>query len=319
MLDHAGGIKAVRDHYHTLALVRLFRFARKDGSVRRYTTHDRIVEYSSEEYTPLGGVNGEAFENEAGANAATWGVRFPIDDQEWMTDDLRVRLWSDAQLTVYEVDWRWPFLGAWRTRWGLIQDVEFSGEVGRCEVRSVADFLERPIGGVHTRLCPYVLGEDSGHSHCNAVVNAAGTWTGEVVASSGFSGANKRRVFRVRLLSGLGQKPERWYRGGNLTWWTGDNADIVADPVGTPVDGINRFEVRKYQNVVTSPSGSYVDRIELWEPTHRDIAIGDTFQIVPGCMKRRGTDCHSKFGVVESFGGHPYMPAPDRVVHGATT
>lgn len=316
-LTHPGGIVAIRDNYQTLAMTRLFKFTRRDTSVLRYTTHDRVVEFDGETYTPVGGVNGEAMRAEAGGDAGRFSFTFPVDGEEWMTEDLRTRMWAEAEVWVYDVDWRWPFLGAWRSRWGILQDVEFSGVVGKAEVRSITDSLNRKVGATTSRVCRYVLGVNTGHSFCAADVVAAGKWTGTVLASAGFSGSNKRRVFRVELIGGFGQKPSQWYRDGDLTWWTGDNADIVADPSGTPVDGVNRFVVKRYTNVTTSPSGSYVDQIELQDDTHLDIAIGDTFEVTPGCLKRFGKDCGpTKYDVQDGFGGEPYMPAADKVING---
>ena len=58
---------------------------------------------------------------------------------------------------------------------------------------------------------------------------------------------------------------------------------------------------------VMDPDGN---KIELWQPTPRDIAIADTFSVSAGCDKQFGT-CREKFSNGVNFRGFPHMPGND--------
>ena len=45
-----------------------------------------------------------------------------------------------------------------------------------------------------------------------------------------------------------------------------------------------------------------------------NIAVGDTFSVVPGCRHRRTEDCKNKFSNVINFRGFPDVPGNDVIV-----
>jgi hypothetical protein len=47
-------------------------------------------------------------------------------------------------------------------------------------------------------------------------------------------------------------------------------------------------------------------------PMPYDIAVGDTYEAVPGCRKRRSEDCNIKFNNVVNFRGFPDVPSTTR-------
>jgi uncharacterized phage protein (TIGR02218 family) len=52
--------------------------------------------------------------------------------------------------------------------------------------------------------------------------------------------------------------------------------------------------------------------VELWQEMSREVAIGDTFEIMAGCNKLFAT-CKSKFANGVNFRGFPHIPGNDFV------
>jgi hypothetical protein len=40
--------------------------------------------------------------------------------------------------------------------------------------------------------------------------------------------------------------------------------------------------------------------------------VGDQYEMIPGCRKRFGDDCVTKWANGRNFGGHPHVPAPSQ-------
>ena len=44
-----------------------------------------------------------------------------------------------------------------------------------------------------------------------------------------------------------------------------------------------------------------------------DVQIGDTYEVIAGCTKRRSEDCRDKFDNVPNFQGEPDRPGVDQL------
>lgn len=82
---------------------------------------------------------------------------------------------------------------------------------------------------------------------------------------------------------------DHYFRFGTLKWLTGFNASRT-------------FLVLAHAHV----GGT----LTLARPTPSPIAIGDTFEIFPGCDRTLAT-CESKFSNRANFAGQPFIPAPE--------
>jgi hypothetical protein len=74
----------------------------------------------------------------------------------------------------------------------------------------------------------------------------------------------------------------------------GEGAQVTA----TPTDYFQQGQVKW-----TSGANSGLDAV----------AVGDTFDVYPGCQKRLAEDCITKFNNAENFQGDPYVPGEDVV------
>jgi hypothetical protein len=94
---------------------------------------------------------------------------------------------------------------------------------------------------------------------------------------------------RLRFEASAMTPADDWARYGKITWLTGDNADLVED-------------VRFFQ---------FAGAFTLIDEMPADIAIGDTFEVEAGCIRRISPDCIDKFDNVKNFNGEPLLPGDD--------
>ena len=77
-----------------------------------------------------------------------------------------------------------------------------------------------------------------------------------------------------------------YFAAGTIEITSGDNA------------GLRPKEIKAY-----SADGT----IEIYEPFHYPLAVGDTYTLIPGCRKRL-EDCRDKWNNVVNFGGFSFVP-----------
>ncbi len=86
--------------------------------------------------------------------------------------------------------------------------------------------------------------------------------------------------------------PTGFFTGGQVIWTTGNNAGLA-------------MEVKEWT------SGTRV--IRLFLPMPLDIAVGDAFEIRPGCQKRLLEDCVAKFANAINFRAFPHIVGTDQI------
>lgn len=87
-------------------------------------------------------------------------------------------------------------------------------------------------------------------------------------------------------------RPTGFFDGGLVIWLTGANSGRA-------------MEIRTWDASTRT--------ITLFLPMPDDVAVGDEFDIRPGCLKRLLEDCRDKFDNVVNFRGEPYVPGTDAV------
>lgn len=274
-----------------------YRVVRKDGTVYRFTTHDRALltragapPLAMAEYTPAASLSPESSRKTAGAEPETTSAFAPFDSDlaGISQEDLRIGLFRGAEMLVFIVDWRAPFLGPLTLSRFFVGEVTWNGERFTLQLSSVLQQSEVAIGRVYGRLCDAQLGDD----RCRKDITPMKSGTQTVTAVTGFDKANKRLRFR----STLNTAPDQFWTDGVCRWLTGNNAIV----------NLNEQQVKK--------SIQSNGEIALHVQTPYDIQVGDTFECDPGCEKEIVRDCHKKHGNRENHRGFPLMAGTDRVL-----
>ena len=83
-------------------------------------------------------------------------------------------------------------------------------------------------------------------------------------------------------------EPDDYFAVGSVLWTTGANA------------GLRSQEIKSYASDGT---------VTQFLATHYPVEVGDEYEMIPGCRKRRVEDCANKYDNAINFGGFDSIPA----------
>jgi uncharacterized phage protein (TIGR02218 family) len=270
---------ALKAHYslNSTTIARCWRFERRDGEIVRVTTCARDLLINSEIYRAKEGVNPTAISQEATAAVANSEVNGTMAAESVDEDELFAGLWDGAFVTVFEVNHRDLSMGILTLQSGNIGDVKAGRSAFTAEVRGVTQSLQKVVGRVYTKGCPWKFGDAD---TCRFDVEALRV-TGTLTAVSSL------REFTDSARA----EASDTYGAGVFTMTSGDNEGFSME-------------------VYSFASGVFV----LHLPLPFNPAVGDTYSVTPGCRKRFDEDCRTKFSNGVNFGGFPLVPGSDKVL-----
>lgn len=255
----------------------LWQIDREDGVTLRFTDHDIEIEYDGETFSPAGGFDASARQQNAESAPQNLEVIGMIASGAITEKDLRDGRYRNAEITETVVDWRYPWVGAFVVNKYWIVETEHNGESWVARLEGMKRWLIPDVGNIFSRNCRHELGD----SMCG-------------VALGGFT--ESRTVTTVNdarlefLATGMTATAD-YFAYGKLTWTSGNNNGLVFD-------------------VKMSGAGPLA-RLQL--PTPDDIQVGDTFDIIAGCDKLHDT-CKTKFSNLVNYGGFPFIPGTDKLM-----
>jgi uncharacterized phage protein (TIGR02218 family) len=260
----------------TLTLATLWRVTRRDGQVFGFTDLDRDIEFNGVTYHGDTGISGSAAATAAGLQSDNLEVQGFLQGGAFTAADLAGGVWDGATVRVSVVNYADLSQGELIVRVGELGQVRVEGETFVAEARGLADKLNRSITRAYLPVCDADLGD----ARCKvnlAPLTVAGTVTS--VAS--------RELFTASgVVNAAG-----YFTFGVITWVTGANAGL-------------QMEVKTH-------AGGGVFTLQL--PMRSAIAVGDTFNVVPGCDKTTGAGGCAKFSNIVNFRGFPHVPGLDKM------
>jgi len=281
----------------TMALC--WKLTRRDGEVMAFTSHDRPLLIDGLTYTPTGAFDASRTDSEsrlqggiteAGGSPSLGDIALP---------GLVAGLYDGAEIELFEVDWRKP--AAWRRALskgsvGTVKanDVDFS-----LELRGVGHKLTQPKGRVYQPLCDAVFGD----ARCT-VDKAALKKTAQITALGlpGLAIGNDRQV-ALGPGGGLAAEASSQSFSTNLGIQNGEmNNGTIKFLTGNAKD-LPPADVKL----------SYITGlIVLKSPLPVSLAVGDSFDIFPGCDKTLAT-C-AGYDNAANYRGFPYVPGSGQIV-----
>ena len=144
------------------------------------------------------------------------------------------------------------------------------------EEMALIDALNQSVGKTYTVACPKTFGGTE-YAGCNKSLAYPITVTGTL------TGVTSRSI-----VTDSGRAEAADYFGAGTIQFTGISANA----------GLKPLEIKSYASGV----------IETFEPFYYTPAVGDTYTMIAGCLKRRYEDCYLKFGNVINFGGFENIP-----------
>jgi uncharacterized phage protein (TIGR02218 family) len=274
---------ALKAHHaqETTTLAWCWKVTRRDQQVFGFTSVDKDLEIDGVTYEAAAGITPSAIENRLDGSVPNLELASLLDSDRITEADLLAGKWDGATAQIFEVNYADLTQGSMLLHVGMLGQVVVGASSFRAELRGLAQRLQQSVGRVFAAACDANLGD----ARCKVDL-APLTVTGTVDL------LNSRRIFGDTGRSEV----EDWFGAGVVTWLTGANADLSME--------IAQFHV----------GGGFV----LQLPMPNDIAIGDTYSMVPGCRKRRTEDCGVKFNNVVNHRGFPDVPGNDKVLGNAT-
>jgi uncharacterized phage protein (TIGR02218 family) len=256
-------------------LATCWKLTRTDGVVMGFTDHDTDLLVSGVTYKAATGYTRSAIQSSASFAVDNLDIEGVLDDAEITEGDLRAGLYDHAEVEIFLVNRADLTQGVMKLRKGRVGEVQLRDNGYVAELRGLMQAFSRTIGELYSPDCRADLGDD----RCKADL-AAFTVSGTATT------VTDRRIFTDSART----EPDGDFDGGMLTWTSGLNMG-------------RKMEVKAF-----AAGGA----ITLFLPMPDDIAIGDAYDLHPGCDKTLAT-CRDRFANVLNFRGEPYVPAADAV------
>lgn len=262
----------------TSRLCKIWRLERTDGTVLRFTEHDRELEVDGETFLPTASFDPSTIKASGDLAVDDLDVQGAFDSSLITAEDLMAGRYHGATFYVAEVLWDNPGAGKDVLRFGWLGRVREAGGRFVAELLGPTVKLQQPLLELYSPGCRATLGD----ARCGVDLGPL-TQVGTVTT------VYDRRAFDA---SGLTLLDPEYFHFGKVAWTSGANAGLEMEVQGS--DGT---------------------LVALFLPMPFPVEAGDTFDIVPGCNKALGT-CRDKFDNVLNFRGHPHVPVSDDLIKG---
>lgn len=246
---------------------RIARVTLADTTVLAWTDHDKPLTVDGTAFVPVAGqIRGTGNER---TGASVDNQKFMLRRADATDQELTNGDYDDARIELGIVGWgnsTLPF------HWLHIYDLgalSWDRDKINVDIMGTMRALGQPLGGVFTPRCEVILGD----SRCQVDLTAYKV-NGTVTAVS---------HTRMEFADSSRAEAEHWFSDGRITWLTGDNAG-------------------KTYTIQHSNGAAFTMQL----PTARDMQVGDTYEMTPGCDHTADT-CRSKFSNGVNFQGFPFL------------
>ena len=257
-------------------LARCWRFERNDGAVITVTTASRDLLINGEIYRSKDGVNPAGIEQEIGGSVNNSEMTGALSPDLATEQEILFGLWDGAFVTVFEVNYRDLTMGSVILGYGTIGGLNVGRATFKAEFRSLTQFLQQAVGEQFTAPCRYRFGEDR-----------CGVDTGALTVAGTFTSVASARV----MTDSTRAEASDYFGAGLIRVTSGALAGFSVE-------------------VANFSSGQF----SLALPMPGYPAVGDSYEVVPGCRKRFEEDCIAKWNNGVRFGGFPHVPGADLVL-----
>lgn len=263
-----------------------WKITRNDQTVKGFTDHDNNLTVDGTVYQAASGFIGTEALSRIGLSVDNMEIHSALSSGALEEKDLANGLYDNAEVEIYLVNWAAPEQYI-LIKTGNIGEVKRGSHSFMAEIRGLSHLLQQPEGRLYQQTCDAELGDN----HCRVDLETA-----SYTATATLDAILEQHTL---ITDDLGAYPTGWFRGGKLTWLTGENTNAVA-------------EIKSHQN---QPSGETagVTRLTMWRKFSSTPLAGDQFRITAGCDKRFAT-CKSKFNNQLNFRGFPHIPGNDFII-----
>ena len=266
---------------NTLAIC--WRIARVDGVVMGFTSHDTDILFETVTYEAATGFTPSAMKESVGLKVDNLEINSMVDSAAITVEDIEAGVFDFAEIEIFILNYNDITQGKMTLKLGKLGNVSTGRDTFIAEVRSLSQFYTTIVTEQYAPICRADLGD----SRCGFLV-ATATVTGTVTAVDSIE---SKRLFESDL---AGTQSNDWYKGGMLTWTSGNNNTYT-------------MEVKDYTDLAGT--------LKLHMRMVNEIQVGDTFTVYPGCDKSLN-HCKVKFNNVVNYRGEPLIPGLNRLISG---
>lgn len=336
-------------------LATLWRVARTDGEVFRFTDHDEDLTVDAETYLAATGFQRSAIGSTTGLAVDELEVVGWLNAEVITEADLLAGRWDFAEVRVSICNWADTSQGAVTLRRGWLGEVD-AGDDGafRAELRGLAQALQQRTGELYSSECRADLGD----ARCGAPIEPARVAReteyalGAVVRPPGSSSLRSDDGGLAWRCTTAGETASSApsYAGGvgdtvtdGTAVFTAEEAFTVGNTVAaSPAPGASSFTVATaFAQTRQAVDAWFTGGVIVWEsgdnaglasevaaydasagtidlllPPPSTILATDAFRISPGCDKRLAT-CSGSFSNAINFRGEPHVPGSDAAFGGS--
>ena len=264
------------------------RIVATDGTAIRLIQYPHDVEMSGETYVSDFGYEFTGIQYETSSSAAILDLKGVLDAAGVDLEGLATQKWDNAKCYLFTTDWSNPTEDENPKGLFLFGKTEISETGYSVELMQLIDAINQPIGRIETALCPWVLFDETldgktlpySASRCGLDITTY-TVTGTITAVTD----------RYTFTDTARTEVDDYFAKGEIRFTTGNNANLPA------------FKVKSYAS----------DQFVLHDAAFFDVQVGDAYEAVPGCRKRRVDDCFTKFSNAVNFGGADMLPPPGTI------
>lgn len=265
-----------------LTLATCWKVTRTDGLVYGFTDYLSDLVVSGVTYRAATGHTATTVESSSDLSVDNLEVNSFLDSDTLTESDLLAGIWNHATVEIFRVNYKSLSDGTLSVRKGHLGEIRVRGQRFIAELRGLAQILQQTIGEVYTPSCRADLFD----SRCG--LNAA-----SYRVSGQVTGVTSVAVFTDTSRT----EASGYFQGGLLTWTGGSPSGLNS--------GLS-MEIKSWDLATKT--------FTLMLPMTRTITVGDTYQALPGCLKRFSADCVTKFGNGVNFRGEPHVPGLDAIV-----
>ena len=254
---------------------------RKDDVCLGFTDHDRPIDLNGVHCEPESGLSGSDIRQSEGFASDDQDVAGVLSSLRISEDDLMSRRYDAATIETWKVNWQDPEQAV-LLRTGYIGEVKRDGLTFQAEIRGLSIELDQERGRVYQQTCDATLGD----ARCGINLGDPAYHAVGLIVDK--ASATELRI-DMSVVPNDGH-----FAMGQIAFETGAAKGMVGD-------------------VLSHVRQGSLDRIELWQPMHAGVAIGDQVRITVGCDKCFAT-CRDRFVNQLNFRGFPHIPGNDFIL-----
>jgi uncharacterized phage protein (TIGR02218 family) len=255
---------------------------RTDGVVLAVTMLSQDLFFEGRLYLARDGFNPRAVSQDTSASVVNTEIEGYLSP-EITEAEFEAGKWDGCTVEVFEVNYRDFSMGKMSIGSFTMGGVKATRAAFNAELRGLTQRLQKTVGRLVTKGCPWVFGSVSPDNFTPACNKALGPLT----VTGALTGATDLRTFADSARA----EAADWFGAGVITFTSGAN-------VGQSLE------------IYSFASGAFVTYL----PFLNNLAIGDTYSVTPGCRKRYTEDCRTKFANTNNHGGFEHLPGNDKVL-----